>query len=320
MGVTAQNLEVNAGGNVKLDAVESNGNESGNEVARMTVNTGGSVALAVDNVAGGTTLTLNEAAGGAVNGTLSLLGANTDLVITNAVTAADSASVHAASITGTSLAAGGMLSMSTSSYDAGNTAGITFGNLSGATVGLLTSSGAISVGTLTSASTLTVLRKGTDTNASVTIGSAESGTHSTFFNARGDVDAAVHAEGLIYVFLGSEGAATKGSMVSDLNRVAVVSNAAALANYLPDVYSPTSNRQVAGLQVFDFRSVVGSLDSAKADGITRFRSEVVNTDEDRAEDSADYCGVNPDECVTLRWVPGIESSLSDIKIDLSMNN
>jgi hypothetical protein len=320
MGVTAQNLEVNAGGSVKLDAVESNGNESGNDVASVTVNAGGSVALAVENAVGATTLTVNEGTGGAVNGSLSVLGTNTDLVITNAVTVADSASVHAASITGTSLAAGAMLSMSTSSYDAGNTAGITFDNLSGGTVGLLTSTGGISVGTLSSDTTLTVLRKGTDANAAVTIGSAESGTHSTFFNARGDVDAAVHAEGQIYVFLGSEGTATKESMVSDVSRVAVVNNAAALANYLPDVYSPSSNQQVAGLQVFDFRSVVGSLDSAKADGITRFRSEVVNTAEDRAEDSVDYCGVNPDECVTLRWVPGIESSLSDIKIDLSMNN
>jgi hypothetical protein len=278
------------------------------------------VALAVENSVGATTLTVNEGTGGAVNGSLTVLGTNTDLVITNAVTVADSASVHAASITGTSLAAGAMLTMSTSSYDAGNTAGITFDNLSGGTVGLLTSTGGISVGTLSSDTTLTVLRKGTDANAAVTIGSAESGTHSTFFNARGDVDAAVHAEGQIYVFLGSEGTATKESMVSDVSRVAVVNNAAALANYLPDVYSPSSNQQVAGLQVFDFSSVVGSLDSAKADGITRFRSEVVNTAEDRAEDSVDYCGVNPDECVTLRWVPEIESSLSDIKIDLSMNN
>jgi hypothetical protein len=318
MGVTADELVVSAGGAVKLDAVESGGNSAGNDVSILTVNAGGSVALAVDNVEGGTEVSINASKGGAVNGSLTVLGANTDLAVANDVAVSGSAEVHAASIAGKSLSAGGSLLMSTSSYDAGNTAGISFESVAGSSVGLLTSSGAIALGNVESASTLTVLRKGTDANAAVSIGAGSVAGHTTVFNARGDVNAALTAGGQIYVLLGSEGEAAKDGLVSKLNRVAVIRNAGAIARFIPDLYS-AANVKTGTLPVFDFRSVVLGFDAAKKDGVTDVRSPALNDKTDEAESAADFCGVNPEECIRNHWTPQFETTLSDIRIDVSMN-
>ena len=235
MGISAELLKAQAGGNVLLGAVGTGDDISGNALHSVEVDAGGDITVATDHM-GFVNVTLNQSRDGFVTGDLKLVATQTELVIKNDVDVQGSVSVAAGGLSASDIKADGSVIVTTAGLESTLTEGVKTGLLSGSSVVVMTENGAIDIGRLVAKDgNADIYRKGTATEGDISIGhdSAIAG-NLTVLNGNGNVSGQAWVTDSAYIFVKDKHQADISGIVAERG-VAVQGGADRVVQYLPDI-------------------------------------------------------------------------------------